>query len=83
MKSAQPPIYETATGLARRAGVHRAVVLRLLAQNMLPPAAFVAGLGGAITSPLFSPDQAVDVLRLQKVSYKQLATAATHGAPGD
>lgn len=64
----QPPILDTALGLARRAGVNRAVVLRLLSTGDLVPDAFVQGLGGANTAPVFLPAKAVDILRLQKIS---------------
>lgn len=76
MKPAPAPTFQTATGLARRAGVHRAVVLRLLAQHLLTADAFVDGLGGAAVSPLFLPDRAIDVLRLQRVSHREVCAGA-------
>lgn len=61
---AEIPRFDTCTSLARRAGVHRSVVVRLWSQDHLIPDAYIEEKGE--WAPLFVPSQAIDVLRLQK-----------------
>jgi hypothetical protein len=58
----QIPTFATAAALARRAGVHRMVVVRLVAQNVIAPDALLE-LGTAEPQPLFRNDRAAEVLR--------------------
>lgn len=62
------PTYETATQLARRAAVHRCVVVRLWSQGHLTPRGWILDKGDL--APLFLPDDAVTVLQLQKITRK-------------
>jgi hypothetical protein len=55
------PLYMTAEGLAKRAGVARTVVLRQVAQNILIPDGELV-FGGSV-QPLFSAQAAVNVLQ--------------------
>ena len=58
-----PPSLLTGKAIARRAGVHRSVVQRLLAGKSIAPDAFLEiGVAGAV-APLFLPDRAVEILR--------------------
>jgi hypothetical protein len=58
------PIYDSTTTLAKRAGVHRTVVVRLVVAGHLEPAAWV--IEGQEKAALFRPECAVTVLQLQK-----------------
>ena len=58
--------YETATQIARRAGVHRSIVFRLISQKHLTPQAYYVSKGEP--SPLFLAEAAIDVLKFQKNS---------------
>jgi hypothetical protein len=49
----KPPIYATAGQLARRSQLHRTVVVRLIAQNLLLPDAFVVLGANRAPQPLF------------------------------
>jgi hypothetical protein len=60
------PAYDVPAALARRAGVHRAVVVRLLACGALVPDGYLNRTDVLI--PLLLPERAADVLRLQKLT---------------
>lgn len=55
--------YLTLSALSRRAGVNRAVPMRLLAGRQLEPDAFVRI--GDEPQPLFLPDRAIELVRLK------------------
>lgn len=56
-----PQTFESIGGLARRAGVSRTVITRLLSQGAISPSAYV--LFGEVQQPLFTPEIAVHVVR--------------------
>lgn len=59
----QIPTLATAGALARRAGVHRMVVVRLVAQQLVTPDAFLEVGETNDPQPLFRNDRGVEVLR--------------------
>ncbi len=67
------PAYDVPAALARRAGVHRAVVVRLLASGALTPDAYLNRTDVRI--PLLLAERAADVLRLQKLSRQPVPIA--------
>jgi hypothetical protein len=71
--SITPPTLSTGKALARRAGVHRSVVQRLIAGKSIAPDAYLEiGVAGAV-APLFLPDRAIEVLRQAQAPRRPLA----------